>query len=211
MSKIAKIWARQIIDSRGIPTVEAACQLDSDEIAVASVPGGTSMGTHEAIELRDGNPRLFLGKSVYKAIANVNDILGPGVWGMDVTDQEKIDARLIELDGTKNKSKYGANACLSISIAATKAAALATKQPLYMWVSTLAGRVGIKADVHVPTPIFNMVNGGLHGAGNLDFQEFQVIPASSKTFSDSLRLGVEVYLTLGSDLERRGAIHSVGD
>src|SRR3970040_985439 len=97
MSKIAKIWARQIIDSRGIPTVEAACQLDSDEIAVASVPGGTSMGTHEAIELRDGNPQLFLGKSVYKAIANVNDILGPGVWGMDVTDQEKIDARLTEL------------------------------------------------------------------------------------------------------------------
>lgn len=211
MSKISKIWARQILDSRGIPTIESACQLDTGEIAVASVPGGTSTGTHEAVELRDNDPTRYLGKGVSKAVANVNDTLGPGIWGLDTTDQEKIDKRLIELDGTKNKSKYGANAILAVSIVATKAAALATKQPLYLWINTLAKRVGIKQEVVVPTPIFNMINGGLHGAGNLDFQEFHVIPATSKTFSDSLRAGVEIYQTLGKDLERRGAIHSVGN
>ncbi len=211
MGKISKVWARQIIDSRGIPTVEAACLLDTNEIAVASVPGGTSTGTHEAVDLRDNDPQNWMGKGVSKAVVNVNDVLGPGVWGMEVTDQERIDARLIELDGTKNKSKYGANAILSVSVAALKAAALASKQPLYMWVSTLAKRAGIKEEIRVPNPIFNMINGGLHGAGNLDFQEFHVIPATSKSFSYSLRAGVEIYLTLGNDLERRGAIHSVGD
>mgnify|MGYP001591241072 CR=1 FL=1 len=211
MSKVQKIWARQIIDSRGMPTVEAVCQLDTGEVTVASVPGGASTGTYEALELRDGDPEKYLGKSVYNAVKNVNETLGPGVWGLDVSDQEKIDKRLIELDGTKNKSKYGANAILSVSLVTTKGGAQATKQPLYKWINTLAKRVGIKADIKVPTPIFNMINGGLHGAGNLDFQEFHVIPATSKNYSDSLRLGVEVYMILGKDLERRGAIHSVGD
>lgn len=211
MSKIQKVWARQILDSRGYPTVESACQLDTGEIAVASVPSGASTGTYEALELRDGDPQRYLGKGVSKAVANVNDVLGPGVWGLDATDQEMIDRRLIELDGTKNKSKYGANAVLSVSQVVTKAAALATKQPLYNWINSLAKRVGIKEPSHVPTPIFNMINGGLHGAGNLDFQEFHVIPATSKSFSDSLRMGVEIYMTLGKDLDRRGAIHSVGD
>ena len=211
MSKVAKIWARQILDSRGNPTVESACQLDTGEVAVASVPSGASTGTHEALELRDNDPEKYLGKGVSIAVKNVNEILGPGVWGLDATDQEKIDARLIELDGTTNKSKYGANAQLAVSIVVTKAASLAAKQPLYMWVNTLAQRVGINAQVKVSTPIFNMINGGLHGAGNLDFQEFHVIPATNKSFSDSLRMGVEVYMTLGKDLERRGAIHSVGD
>jgi enolase len=211
MAKISKVWARQILDSRGIPTIESACQVDTGEIAVASVPAGTSTGTHEAVELRDNDPTRYLGKGVSKAVNNVNEVLGPGVWGLDTTDQEKIDKRLIDLDGTKNKSKFGANAILSISIVVTKAAALATKQPLYMWINTLAKRMGIKEEVHVPTPIFNMINGGLHGAGNLDFQEFHVIPATSKTFSDSLRAGAEIYQMLGRDLERRGAIHSVGD
>ncbi len=211
MSKIQKIWSRQILDSRGYPTVESACQLDTGEIAVASVPSGASTGTYEALELRDQDPQKYLGKGVSKAVANVNDVLGPGVWGLDVTDQEKVDKRLIELDGTKNKSKYGANAILSVSQVVTKAAALGTKQPLYFWINTLAKRVGIKEEVRVPTPIFNMINGGLHGAGNLDFQEFHVIPATSKSFTDSLRMGVEIYMTLGKDLDRRGAIHSVGD
>lgn len=211
MSKIQKVWATQILDSRGLPTVEAACQLDSGEVAVASVPGGTSTGTYEALELRDGDNQKFLGKSVYNAVKNVNEILGPGVWGLDVNDQEKIDKRLIELDGTKNKSKYGGNAILSVSLAATKGGGLANKQPLYQWINTLSKRVGINAEIHIPTPIFNMINGGLHGAGNLDFQEFHVIPATSKTYSDSLRMGVEVYMVLGKDLDRRGAIHSVGD
>jgi enolase len=116
MSKISKIWARQILDSRGIPTVEAACQLDTGEVAVSSVPGGSSTGTYEALELRDQDPNEYMGKGVKKAVQNVNDILGPGVWGFDVSDQEKIDGKLIELDGTKNKSKYGANAILAVSL-----------------------------------------------------------------------------------------------
>src|SRR3989344_1026567 len=210
MSKIQKVWARQILDSRGIPTVEAAVQLDTNEIAVASVPGGTSTGTYEALELRDNDPDKYFGKGVSRAVKNVNDILGPGVWGFDATDQDKIDKRLIELDGTRNKSKLGANAILAVSTVACKAAALANKQPLYLWINTLSKRVGIKEPVKIPTPIFNMINGGLHGAGNLDFQEFHVIPASSKTFSESLRAGVEIYMTVGKDLQRRGAIHSVG-
>ena len=210
MSKIQKIWARQIIDSRAIPTVEAACQLDSGEVAVASVPGGTSTGTYEALELRDGDPTKFLGKSVYKAVANVNDTLGPGVWGFDVNDQDRIDKRLIEIDGTNNKSKYGANAILAVSMVATKAAAMANKQPLYLWINTLAKRIGISAEIKVPTPIFVLIEGGLHGAGNLDFQEFHLIPATSKPYNESLRAGVEIFLTLGTDLERRGAIHSFG-
>ncbi|OGM10397.1 phosphopyruvate hydratase [Candidatus Woesebacteria bacterium RBG_13_36_22] len=211
MSKIQKIWARQILDSRGTPTVESACQLDTGEISVASVPSGASTGIYECLELRDQDPKKYDGKGVTKAVANVNDILGPGVWGLDVNDQERIDKRLIELDGTKNKSKYGANAILSVSIVVAKAAALSLKQPLYSWINTLAKRIGIKEVMHVPTPIFNMINGGLHGAGNLDFQEFHVIPASSKSFSDSLRAGAEIYITLGNDLDRRGAIHSIGD
>jgi len=209
-SKISKVWARQILDSRGIPTVEAACQLDTGEISVASVPSGTSTGTHEALELRDNDPEVFLGKSVYKAVANVNEILGPGVWGLDVTDQERIDKRLVELDGTKNKSKYGANAILAVSTACVKAASMALKQPLYMWINTLSKRIGIKEEVKIPIPVFVMIEGGLHGAGNLDFQEFHVIPASTKSFSESLKLGVEIFLILGNDLERRGAIHSFG-
>jgi enolase len=211
MSKIQKVWARQILDSRGYPTVESACQLDTGEIAVASVPSGASTGTYEALELRDQDPQKYLGKGVSRAVANVNEVLGPGVWGLDVSDQEKVDKRLIELDGTKNKSKYGANAILSVSQVVTKAAALGTKQPLYFWINTLSKRVGIKEELRVPTPIFNMINGGLHGAGNLDFQEFHVIPATTKSYSDSLRMGVEIYMTLGKDLDRRGAIHSVGD
>lgn len=211
MAKISKIWARYILDSRGIPTVEAACQLDSGETAVASVPAGTSTGTYESIELRDGDPEKFVGKGVSKAVSNVNDVLAPGVWGFDATDQEKVDRRLIELDGTKNKSKYGANAILAVSVSAIKAASMAQKVPLYSWVNTVAKRVGIAKEVKIPTPIFNMINGGLHGAGNLDFQEFHVIPASIKEYPEALRAGVEIYLTLGKDLERRGAIHSVGD
>lgn len=211
MAKINKIWAREILDSRGLPTVEAVCQLDNGIVSVASVPGGTSTGTYEAAELRDRDPARYLGKGVLKAIENVNTVLGPAVWGYEITEQEKIDERLIQIDGTKNKSKYGANAILAISMVCAKAAALSSNTPLYRWINTLAKQVGIVQEIRVPTPIFNMINGGLHGAGNLDFQEFHVIPASSKPFADSLRMGVEIYMTLGLDLQRRGAIHSVGD
>ena len=211
MAKISKVWAREILDSRATPTVEAACQLDTGVVGVASVPSGASTSKHESLELRDDDPSRMQGKGVLNAVKNVNDVLGPGVWGIDATDQSKVDKRLNEIDGTANKSKYGSNAILAISMAVTKAAAMASGMPLYTWISKLSEKAGMKPKVHVPTPIFNMINGGLHGAGNLDFQEFHVIPASSKTYAQGLIAGVDIYMMLGKDLARRGAIHSLGD
>lgn len=211
MSKIAKIWAREILDSRGFPTVEAVGQLDNGLIAISSVPGGTSMGTYEALELRDNDPQRFLGKGVLKAVENIHKVLGPYLIGKDPANQKELDQGLIKLDGTENKSKYGANSILAVSMVAAKLAALANQENLYLWIYTLAQNIGLKPQLHIPTPLFNMINGGTHGSGNLDFQEFHVIPASSKEFADSLKMGVEIYLTIGSNLERRGAVHSVGD
>lgn len=210
MAKISKIWAREILDSRGIPTVEAICQLDTGQVSVASVPSGTSTGTYEALELRDNDSSRFLGKGVLKAVSNVNDVLGPGIWGMEATNQKSIDERLISLDGTNNKSKYGANAILAVSIANMKAAAMAAGKPLYSWINKFAKGMGLKEEIKVPTPVLVLIEGGLHGAGNLDFQEFCLIPATSKKYSDALRAGVEIFLALGKGLERRGAIHSFG-
>jgi len=210
MAKIGKIWAREILDSRGIPTVEAFCSTDNGYISVSSVPSGTSTGTSECLELRDNDPQRFHGKGVEKAVNNVNTVLGPAVLNMEVTDQAGIDKKLITLDGTKNKSKYGANAILAISMACSKAAAMSMSIPLYMYINQLSKAIGMPRNLHVPTPLFNMINGGLHGAGNLDFQEFHVIPATSKKFSEGLRIGAEIYMTIGENLKRRGAIHSVG-
>src|SRR3989304_4000867 len=211
MVKISKIWAREILDSRGIPTVEAFCQTENGYISVASVPSGTSTGNSESLELRDNDAKRFHGKGVLKAVNNVNAFLGPALLGMEVTDQFEIDKKLISIDGTKNKSKYGSNAILAISTACAKAASMAISMELYKYINQLATKSGIKAVMKVPTPLFNMINGGLHGAGNLDFQEFHVIPATSKKFSEGLRMGVETYMTIGDNLKRRGAIHSVGD
>ena len=211
MAKINKVWAREILDSRGIPTLETAVALDTGIVAVSSVPGGTSTGTHEALELRDSDNPRYLGKGVLKAIENVNTVLGQGILGMNPQDQFGVDKKLLEIDGTENKSKYGANAILSISEAVAKAGAMDARMPLYGWIYTLAQKGGITQKVKIPTPLFNMINGGLHGAGNLDFQEFWVIPATSKAFSEGLVMGVEIYLTIGDNLKRRGAIHSVGD
>lgn len=208
--KIKYIWSREILDSRGIPTVETACMLDSGQTAVSSVPAGTSTGAHEGLELRDiGNPR-YLGQGVLQAVANVNSILGPAIIGMDPANQTEIDNKLISLDGTENKSKYGANAILSISEVVTKCGAMSLNLPLYSWVSSLAQKTDIPGKPKMPIPLFNMINGGLHGAGNLDFQEFWVVPASNKTFKDGLQMGVEIYQTIGKNLTHRGAIHSVG-
>lgn len=210
MSKIKHIWAREILDSRGIPTVETACMLDNDGVSVASVPAGTSTGSHEALELRDvSNPR-YLGQGVLKAIENVNNILGRALIGMDPTDQTGIDRKMLEMDGTENKSKYGANSILSISQAVLRAGSTCINQPLYAWVYQLATKVNITSNVKIPTALFNMINGGLHGAGNLDFQEFWVVPASNKNFAEGLQMGVEIYQTIGLNLSHRGAIHSVG-
>lgn len=210
MAKIKRVWAREMLDSRGIPTVETACMLDNNSISVSSVPAGTSTGSHEALELRDVNNPRYLGQGVARAVENVNTVLGQAVIGMDPTDQIGVDRKLIEVDGTENKSKFGANAILSISEVVARSASTALNQPLYAWIYTLASKGNITSKVRIPTPLFNMINGGKHGAGNLDFQEFWVVPASNKSFDDGLQMGVEIYQTIGQNLSRRGAIHSVG-
>jgi enolase len=210
MSKIKHIWAREILDSRGIPTVETACMLDNGGVSVSSVPAGTSTGSHEALELRDSDNPRYLGQGVLKAVKNVNTVLGQAVIGMDPTDQINIDKKLVETDGTENKSKFGANAILSISEVVARAGSVVSNQPLYAWIYQLASKGNITNKVKIPTPLFNMINGGLHGAGNLDFQEFWVVPASNKTFTEGLQMGAEIYQTIGLNLGHRGAIHSVG-
>ncbi len=211
MAKIKHIWAREILDSRGIPTVEAACLLDTGAITVSSVPAGTSTGSHEALELRDNDNPRYLGQGVLKAVENVNNVLGPAVVGMDATDQLGVDKKLVDVDGTENKSKYGGNAILGVSQVVAKSGAVSANKQLYAWINELAHREGMTQRSKIPTPLFNMINGGRHGAGNLDFQEFWVIPATSKAFHDGLQMGVEIYHTIGQNLARRGAIHSVGD
>lgn len=210
MSKIKHIWAREILDSRGIPTVEAACMLDNGGVSVSSVPAGTSTGSHEALELRDTDNPRFMGQGVSKAVENVNNVLGQILIGMDPTDQIGIDRKMVEADGTENKSKYGANAILSVSEVVARSASTVVNQPLYAWIYQLASKGNITSKVKIPTPLFNMINGGVHGAGNLDFQEFWVVPASNKTFVQGLQMGAEIYQTIGLNLGRRGAIHSVG-
>ncbi len=214
MPKISRVWSRDILDSRAVPTIETVVQLDSGHVAVASVPSGASTGKYEAVELRDGDQTRWAGRGVAKAVANVNQTLGPAVVGMEVANQAEIDKRLIDLDKSENKSNLGANAILSVSTAVNKVAAMAANMPLHRWIYELSAQIGAVPTglpTRVPTPIFNMINGGLHGAGNLDFQEFQIIPATSKPYSDSIRAGCEVYYAIKDALIRRGAIHSVGD
>lgn len=210
MSNIKKVWAREILDSRGIPTVECYCQLEDGRFATASVPAGTSTGSHEAIELRDNDKTRYHGQGVLKAVENINTVLGPSVVGLDPTKQSEIDQKLITTDGTENKSKYGGNSILAVSEVVCKVAAISQSKSLYSWINELAVSVGIAPGVKIPTPLLNMINGGLHGAGNLDFQEFWMIPGSFKNFKEGLQMGVEIYQTIGENLARRGAIHSVG-
>ena len=210
MAKITRIWAREILDSRGIPTVEVACQIDTGHFGVSSVPGGTSTGIHEALELRDQDETRYRGLGVLRAVENVNNVFAPAIVGMDPAQQEEIDRKLISIDGTENKSKYGANAILAVSEVITKVAAISQGITLYSWINNLAQRKQIKVKMQIPTPLIVVIEGGLHGAGNLDFQEFHLIPASSKKFSESLRMGVEIFLIIGDNLKRRGAIHSFG-
>jgi enolase len=211
MATIKHIWAREILDSRGMPTIEAAGQLDTGQIAVFSVPAGASTGSHEAIELRDRDSDRFYGKGVLKAVENVNTVLAQAVFGKDPSNQEEIDNILINLDGTPNKSKVGANAILAVSGLNLRLGAIANNLTLYSWVFSLMKKMGVNVKTRIPTPIFNIINGGLHGASNLDFQEFHIIPISSKPYSDSLRMAVEIYMLVGDKLREKGAIHSVGD
>jgi enolase len=203
-SSITAVHARQILDSRGNPTVEVDVVLDSGALGRAAVPSGASTGRFEAVELRDGDERMYRGKSVLQAVGNVEARIAPAVKGMDAEDQRALDLRLIELDGTKNKSNLGANAILGCSLAVAKAAAAHTGVSLYRWVG------GISAHV-LPVPMMNVINGGAHAQNSLDLQEFMVVPAGAETFADALRIGAETFHALKDLLHERGLATAVGD
>ncbi|MBI4999789.1 phosphopyruvate hydratase [Candidatus Gottesmanbacteria bacterium] len=211
MSKIVKINAREILDSRGNPTVETTIVLEDGSKGTASVPSGASLGKYETVELRDGDPNRFGGLGVLRAVGNVNQVIGARLVGFDAKDQEKIDRLMINLDGTKDKSKLGGNSILSVSLAIACAAANCAKIPLYRYLNSLFGGILPTSIEKMPTPTFNIINGGKHGAGNLDFQEFHVVPATTKPYREALRIGEEIYQALKQVLIYRNAIHSVGD
>ena len=204
MSNIAEIRGRQVLDSRGNPTVEAEVWLDDGSIGRAIVPSGASTGEREAIELRDGDKQNYLGKSVLKAVENVNGEIADAIGGFDAADQRALDQKMIELDGTENKGRLGANAILAVSMAAARAAANCFELPLYRYLG------GAGANV-LPTPMMNILNGGAHADNNVDFQEFMVMPVGAGSFSDALRWGVEVFHTLKGVLKKRGYNTAVGD
>ena len=208
MPKITHIVAREILDSRATPTVEASVLTDIGTYGTASVPSGASVGSGEDVELRDDDPARYHGKGVLKAVQNVNTVIRSKLIGMEVSEQEKIDQAMLDLDGTNNESKLGANAILAVSIACLKAAASSYKHPLFKYI---AMRYRPGQGIQIPGPIFNLINGGLHGAGNLDFQEFHVIPSTRLSYSDALRAGTETWTNLRTELIHRNAIHSVGD
>ena len=202
--KIKDIKAREILDSRGTPTVSAEVILDCGFRGVASVPSGASTGEHEAIELRDGDPTRYFGKGVLKAVANVNDIIAPALIGDNVFEQAAIDRKMIELDGTHNKSRLGANAILAVSLAVAKAAAACVKAPLYRYLGSLNSNV-------MPVPMMNIINGGSHSDSPIAFQEFMIRPVGALTFAEGLRMGAEVFHALKSVLSERGLSTAVGD
>ncbi len=202
--KIASVRAREVLDSRGNPTLEVDVALDDGTVGRAAVPSGASTGAHEALELRDGDPARYGGKGVLRAVANVGEVIGPALVGRSPFDQEAIDRLLLELDGTPNKSRLGANAILGVSLAVAHAAAAARHLPLYQY---LGG-----PDAHrLPLPLFNILNGGRHARGGVDFQEFMVAPIGASTFAEALRWGAEVYHALGRLLDERGLATGVGD
>ncbi|WP_209329873.1 phosphopyruvate hydratase [Lunatimonas salinarum] len=204
MSLIQTIHARQILDSRGNPTVEVDVFTDSGAFGRAAVPSGASTGVHEAVELRDDDKSVYMGKGVLKAVANVNDVIAPELVGFDVFEQNHIDQLMISLDGTKNKSKLGANAILGVSLAVAKAAAMEAGQPLFRYVG------GVNANT-LPVPMMNILNGGSHADNAIDFQEFMVMPAGAQSFSESLRMGTQIFHHLKSVLKAKGLSTNVGD
>lgn len=209
MVKIKDIYSREILDSRGHPTLETTVFLEGGFSGTASVPSGVSVGKYEALELRDNEASRYHGLGVLKAVENVNQIIKNNLKDGIINNQLELDQKLILLDSTPNKSKLGANTILSVSEAFCKAVANAKGIPLYQQIANLFGLP--KENFKIPRPIFVMIDGGKHGAGNLDFQEFQIIPSSSKTYSEALRIGEEIYQTTKQVLIRHEAIHSVGD
>lgn len=201
---IAEVFAREILDSRGNPTIEVDVVLEDGTLGRAAVPSGASTGAHEAVELRDEEPGRFLGKGVTRAVDNVNDEIAPEVIGFDVTDQVGLDMTMIELDGTPNKGKLGANAILGISMAAAKAAAQAVGLSLYQYLGGVNAR-------QLPVPMMNILNGGKHADNNVDIQEFMIMPVGAPNFAEGLRMGVEVFHHLKKVLKKKGLNTSVGD
>ena len=204
MSKIKRIHAREILDSRGNPTIEAEITLENNIVSRASVPSGASTGEYEAVELRDHDKSRYLGKGVLRAVKNVNEIIAPELIGCNVLDQEKIDQRMIDLDGTINKSQLGANAILSISIANLRAAAMSNNCYMYKLLSN-------KDDFIMPMPMMNVLNGGSHADNNVDIQEFMVVPVGAKSFKHALQMGAEVFHSLKAILKNKNLATSVGD
>jgi enolase len=204
MSLIEQVWAREILDSRGNPTVEAEVILEDGTQGRAAVPSGASTGEHEAVELRDGDDARYLGKGVSKAVENVNEKISYEIEGMDALDQTAIDAALIAFDGTPNKSNLGANALLAVSLATARAAAAFQEMPLYRYLG------GVNAKT-LPVPMMNIVNGGAHADNNVDFQEFMVMPVGAESFSETLRVGAEIFHNLKAVLKKRGYSTAVGD
>lgn len=204
MSYIASLHARQILDSRGNPTIEVDVFTENDHMGRAAVPSGASTGIHEAVELRDNNKKLYGGKSVLKAVKNANGIIADVLLGWDVADQTGIDAAMIALDATENKSKLGANAMLAVSLAVAKAAALEANLPLYRYIG------GTNAKV-LPIPMMNILNGGAHADNKIDFQEFMIMPIGATSFSEGLQWGVEIFHALKTVLKKKGYSTNVGD
>ena len=204
MSWIEHILAREILDSRGNPTVEAEVVLGDGEVGRAAVPSGASTGEHEAVELRDGDKKRYGGKGVLKAVRNVNEVIAPELEGFDALDQVELDQALIALDGTKTKSKLGANALLAVSLATARAAAAHLEIPLYTYLGGPNART-------LPVPMMNIINGGAHADNNVDFQEFMVVPVGAPTFREALRIGAEVFHELKAVLKKKGYATSVGD
>ncbi|MFZ1784174.1 MAG: phosphopyruvate hydratase [Ferruginibacter sp.] len=204
MSYIASIHARQILDSRGNPTVEVDILTENEHLGRAAVPSGASTGIHEAVELRDGNKKIYGGKGVLKAVKNINTVLADNLLGWDVADQTGIDAMMLLLDGTLNKGKLGANAILAVSMAVAKAAALEANLPLYRYIG------GTNAKI-LPIPMMNILNGGSHADNKIDFQEFMVMPVGASSFSEGLRWGVDIFHALKTVLKKKGYSTNVGD
>ncbi len=204
MPTIAAVVGRQILDSRGNPTVEVDVVLDDGTLGRAAVPSGASTGSHEALELRDGDKRVYGGKGVTRAVDNVNTVIGPALVGRSPFEQAAIDLLLIDLDGTEAKSRLGANAILGVSLACAVAAAQALRLPLYRYLGGIGARV-------LPTPLMNILNGGQHAENSTDFQEFMVLPVGAPTFAEALRMGAEVYHSLKRVLHERGLATTVGD
>ena len=204
MSYIANIYARQILDSRGNPTIEVDILTENEYLGRAAVPSGASTGIHEAVELRDKDKKVYDGKGVLKAVKNVNTIIADALVGWDVADQTGIDAKMIALDGTENKGKLGANAILAVSLAVAKAAALEANLPLYRYIG------GTNAKI-LPIPMMNILNGGAHADNKIDFQEFMVMPVGASSFSEALQWGVEIFHSLKAVLKKKGYSTNVGD